>query len=161
MTMRNMIEAVSRKMENFGSEEEPEKMEMEPEKLEMEPVEGEGEDNVDVEQKILQFFMENPSPEDDAFHAFAQSLGMEPDDLETKVYGILSSLLSGGKSQGNEDFGPDEEQLAMGIEVEKEHTDNEFLARKIALDHLASFPTYYTALKEMESNLEKNGMGKE
>jgi len=49
---------------------------------------------------------------------------------------------------------PDEEfdsgQLAMGIEVEKEHTDNEDIAKAIAKDHLSEMPDYYTKLKQME-----------
>ena len=47
----------------------------------------------------------------------------------------------------------DPEQLRMGIEVEFEHTKDPELARKIALDHLAEFPFYYTALADMERRL--------
>ena len=53
----------------------------------------------------------------------------------------------------------DPDQLAMGIEVEKEHTSDEEEAKKIALDHLAEFPDYYTHLKEMEDGLENNEGG--
>jgi len=38
-------------------------------------------------------------------------------------------------------------ELRMGIRVELEHTDNMDKAKKIALDHLAENPFYYTALK--------------
>ena len=38
-------------------------------------------------------------------------------------------------------------ELRMGIRVEMEHTDNIDKAKKIALDHLAENPFYYTALK--------------
>jgi hypothetical protein len=41
-----------------------------------------------------------------------------------------------------------EKQLEMGMEVEKEHTDNPKEARKIALDHLKEKPDYYTKLKK-------------
>lgn len=41
-------------------------------------------------------------------------------------------------------------ELARGIEVEKEHTDNLAVAREIALDHLAEFPDYYTRLSNAE-----------
>jgi len=44
----------------------------------------------------------------------------------------------------------DPKQLAKGIEVEKEHTDDEAEAKRIALDHLAEIPDYYTRLKRME-----------
>ena len=42
----------------------------------------------------------------------------------------------------------DEEQLQIGIEVEKEHTDDDDLAEEIARDHLAEDPHYYTKLKK-------------
>ena len=48
----------------------------------------------------------------------------------------------------DEDF--DQDQLAMGIEIEKEHTDNEDIAKAIAKDHLSEMPDYYTKLKQME-----------
>jgi len=41
-------------------------------------------------------------------------------------------------------------ELAMGIEIEKEHTSDETLATEIALDHLNEFPDYYTRLKKVE-----------
>lgn len=41
-------------------------------------------------------------------------------------------------------------QLAMGIEVEQEHTKNQAMAREIALDHLSEMPDYYTRLDKME-----------
>ncbi len=41
----------------------------------------------------------------------------------------------------------DQEELKMGIKVEKEHTDDISLAKKIAMDHLKEDPRYYTKLK--------------
>jgi len=41
-------------------------------------------------------------------------------------------------------------QLAMGIKIEDEHTNDPELAKEIALDHLAEIPDYYTRLKKME-----------
>ena len=46
-------------------------------------------------------------------------------------------------------------QLAMGIEVEYEHTDNPDVAKTIALDHLAEIPDYYTRLLRMEEAAEQ------
>ena len=43
-----------------------------------------------------------------------------------------------------------EDELKIGIEIEREHTDDESIARQIALDHLAEFPDYYTRLQKME-----------
>jgi hypothetical protein len=44
----------------------------------------------------------------------------------------------------------DPEQVAMGVKVEMEHTDNPLLAVEIALDHLTEIPDYYTRLDNME-----------
>lgn len=49
----------------------------------------------------------------------------------------------------------DQEQLRMGIEVEKEHTDDPEEAKEIAKDHLVELPDYYTRLKKMEAEAEK------
>ena len=50
-----------------------------------------------------------------------------------------------------EGFLVNRDELAKGIEVEMEHTTDGRIARKIALDHLAEFPDYYTELLKMES----------
>jgi hypothetical protein len=42
----------------------------------------------------------------------------------------------------------------MGIKVEMEHADNPLISEKIAKDHLAEMPTYYTHLAAMESEYE-------
>lgn len=49
----------------------------------------------------------------------------------------------------------DQLQLKKGVKVEKEHTDSTRVARKIAVDHLAEIPDYYTRLKIMENKPEK------
>ena len=61
----------------------------------------------------------------------------------------------GGKSNKNDitikDVNPSE--LAMGINVEYEHGPDKITSRKIALDHLAEIPDYYTRLKKMEEEV--------
>jgi hypothetical protein len=42
-------------------------------------------------------------------------------------------------------------QLNMGISIESEHTNNESMAREIAMDHLSEDPNYYTNLKQIET----------
>ncbi len=42
-------------------------------------------------------------------------------------------------------------QLAIGTQVEKEHTGDESIAMEIALDHLAEMPDYYSRLQDMEN----------
>jgi len=41
-------------------------------------------------------------------------------------------------------------QLEVGLKIETEHTDNMDVAKKIAMDHLAEDPHYYTKLAKME-----------
>ncbi len=41
-------------------------------------------------------------------------------------------------------------ELQKGMKVEKEHTNDDQEAKKIALDHLAEIKDYYTRLIEME-----------
>lgn len=48
----------------------------------------------------------------------------------------------------------DMEQLAMGIEIEAEHTKKISMMTKISLDHLTEFEKYYTGLVEMENQME-------
>jgi hypothetical protein len=49
----------------------------------------------------------------------------------------------------------DPKELEKGIKVEHEHTDNDEEAKKVALDHLAELPDYYTRLKKMEDEGKK------
>ena len=44
------------------------------------------------------------------------------------------------------------DQLAKGIEVEKEHTTDPMVAAEIALDHLNELPDYYDRLEKVESD---------
>lgn len=44
----------------------------------------------------------------------------------------------------------DENELKMGIEVEKEHTNDPEVAEIIAKHHLASNPKYYSDLEKSE-----------
>jgi len=49
------------------------------------------------------------------------------------------------------------EQLAMGIRVESEHTDDPEIAKKIAKDHLDEIPDYYDRLEKMEDEAMEKG----
>lgn len=45
------------------------------------------------------------------------------------------------------------DQIEKGVKVEREHTNDDSLAKEIAMDHLKEFPNYYDALDEMEKKL--------
>lgn len=102
-----------------------------------------------LHNEIIKWFMKNPYPDDDQVHDFAESLGMEPDDFEGHIYHVLCSILCEGKSKDFKGtYNP--EELKMGVKVEMEHTKIPLLAYKIAKDHLAEIPDYYSRLKKME-----------
>jgi len=103
----------------------------------------------DLEIQILEWFAENPYPEDKKVHAFAEELKVEDHEFERHIYAILSSIVSEGKSsKGKKEY--DEKELKMGMKVEMEHTTFPAIARKISKDHLAEIPDYYTRLAKME-----------
>lgn len=90
------------------------------------------------------------------------------------VYSIPAQkeLIPGGYASGRPDSDFDPEQLAMGIEVEKEHVikftdkgnvkkfkDTDLAkAKEIAKDHLAEIPDYYTRLEAMEEGSKEDGV---
>ena len=90
-------------------------------------------------------------------HSLAEELGIkEPALLEEMVYEMLQSFWSQGRAmEKGMDSKVDEKQVQMGMKVEMEHTDCECLAYRIALDHLAELPDYYTRLAKMEKEGEK------
>ena len=73
-------------------------------------------------------------------------------------YRIAKSLLPGGVGRRMKPSDFNQKELAMGIEVEKEHlvgaryseADAKSLAQEIAMDHLTEMPDYYTRLKAVE-----------
>ena len=101
-----------------------------------------------IKAEIIKLFKNNNVTDNDV-HALAERLQISPHDMEDQIYNILRSFLSGGLSQGKvESVDPNE--LAMGIKVESEHTDDPTLQEKIARDHLKENPKYYTDLKQIE-----------
>jgi len=56
------------------------------------------------------------------------------------------------KINNNPDSKYDSNQLKMGIEIEKEHTEDEVIAKSVTKDHLDEIPDYYTRLKKMEKD---------
>lgn len=102
-----------------------------------------------IKSKVVDFFRDNPNPNDEKVHQFAERNGLKPAEIENYVYGLLSSLLSQGMSAGGHAPVNDEE-LKKGIKVEMEHTTDKAIAEKIARDHLAEIPDYYTRLAAME-----------
>lgn len=55
-----------------------------------------------------------------------------------------------GDKKKPEDFDP--KQIAKGVKVEMEHTNDKDLAREIAMDHLTEDPKYYDKLETIEKH---------
>lgn len=85
--------------------------------------------------------------------------GVEFNEAEfEKSYKQFSSARMGREYEKSRDAStpePDPAQLRMGIKVEHEHTDDPAEAEKIARDHLAEIPDYYTRLMKMEKEAGK------
>ena len=121
----------------------------------------------DIKSDIIKFFKENPNPNDDQVHIFAKEKGIEPDDLETYIYSLVTDLLNKsenyikvignlipdttkdrllpiGKHNDIPYIAIDPKELAIGAEIEMEHTDDINIAKAIARDHIAEIQDYYT-----------------
>jgi hypothetical protein len=109
---------------------------------------------------VIDFFTENPEAGYNELSKYIKSKEIDYYDLDhalTLLAGSFVSFIYGGmfmKSEKNSSE-IDQEQLAVGISVEKEHTDNEIIARRIALDHLVEIPDYYKRLSAMEKEAKK------
>lgn len=103
---------------------------------------------------IMDFFADNPSPPDEDVHALANKLGIDEHKFEGYIYSILGSILGTGEAKKKKvtEKDVDKKELEMGTKVEMEHTKNKAIARRIALDHLAELPDYYTRLAKMEGD---------
>jgi len=110
------------------------------------------EENEDVKLKILNFFKNNPAPDDDKIHSMSDELDIDTHKFEAMVYAILGSFIGAGraKEKSIEEKDVDAKELKMGIKVEMEHTTDPILAKRISLDHLSEIPDYYTRLIKME-----------
>ena len=113
-----------------------------------------------MEQNIINFFKNNPYPNDDMLHDWAESMGYDVHEVEEYVYGLATKFVNfweAGRSneKGITEEDVDSKELEKGIEIEYEHTPDTDVAKRIALDHLAESDTYYTALLKMEKELEK------
>ena len=67
---------------------------------------------------------------------------------------VVPDIIPGGLADNIPDSEFIPEQVAKGVEVELEHTDNLDIAKEISKDHLIENDTYYDKLEIMESDME-------
>lgn len=114
-----------------------------------------GQDEKSFDNDLMKLIKDNPNPKDEIIHTFAEDHKIEPDKVEEKIYEwatmYVDFYMNGrAKDKGISEEDVDKKELSKGIEVESEHTPNEEMAKRIALDHLAEMPDYYTKLAQME-----------
>lgn len=68
---------------------------------------------------------------------------------------IKADRIRGGRADKMKPSDFDAKQLSVGSEHEREHTDDDAVAREIAMDHLAEDKDYYVKLKKIEKKVEK------
>jgi stalled ribosome alternative rescue factor ArfA len=93
-------------------------------------------DNLTINYKGAEPSSEDFEPEEELEEA-RLSKGMTVEDIAEKHGVSIRSI---------------ELQIEKGIKVEKEHTDNETEARRIAMDHLVEIADYYDRLGKMEKD---------
>lgn len=111
--------------------------------------------NKPSKREVEEFISEHPKPSDAQLHEWAEENGWDKHAVEETVYRLLGAFIGKGKST-KATTSPDPDQLQMGVKVEMEHTSDASLAEKIARDHLAEIPDYYTRLAKMESQAQKS-----
>jgi len=108
------------------------------------------EDKNETQKAIRELFSKDKAPIDKDVHALSDKLKINTHTFEGMIYAMLHKALSLGKHKDVPDSKFDSEQLKKGIAVEKEHTDDEEIAKAIAKDHLTELPDYYNRLEKME-----------
>jgi hypothetical protein len=106
---------------------------------------------------LVKFFNKNHNPDDESFHAFADSKGLNKHKLEAEAYELATGyarFLGDGRAKEKSitESDVDSGELSKGTEVETEHTPDRTTSKRIALDHLAEIPDYYKRLQKMEDS---------
>jgi hypothetical protein len=103
----------------------------------------------DLPALVQEFFKNNKEHNDEALHKFAEENKVDTHDLETAIYKTLDGYINGAmfKHGQDDDKNFDPEQLAAGIKVEHEHSDNDDIAKFIAKAHLSEKKDYYQKLQ--------------
>jgi len=71
-------------------------------------------------------------------------------DVISALAVIWKDKIPGGLGDKKKPSDFDQTQLAKGKKVEREHTDDPYMAEEIAMDHLTEDPDYYKKLEKME-----------
>lgn len=105
---------------------------------------------------VIEFLVQNPNLNDGQVQQFAEQGGYDTGQVRSMLYALATKLVSflkgGNMNEKQLDIATiSPQQLEQGASVEMEHTPDPAVAKKIALDHLAEIPDYYTRLAKMEA----------
>ncbi len=168
-----LLEKLADEMENY--EEEDEKKKAQPGEEEPASKE-EGEDAEEMGQEqgaasgtvdpiaVMNFFSSQGKISDADFHSFCEQNGFNIHEAESLAYGLAQKLMQfirGGKGANLDPNTVDPRQLEWGIQIEAEHTDCPSIQKKIALDHIAEDPQYYSMPYMQEELQREQGGGEE
>lgn len=106
-----------------------------------------------VKAKLIKRFHEDKTVTVKEIEKIAKENSLTVEDINKLVYDILSNFLY--RTRNRREIEVDKKELELGIEEEKEHTDDPEIAKIIALDHLYAVKNYYTLLKYVEDTNEK------
>ena len=90
---------------------------------------------------------------------FCTELKIKSDEFQHQCLYILHEFFGAGtylKATKEREVEIDQKELKAGIKSEMEHTTNELIAKKIAMDHLAECPNYYTRLAKLEKECKED-----
>ncbi len=118
-----------------------------------------------VYDEVGRFLRGNRRPSLGDIEKFARGLDRDPAIFISQVFELLGSFLGEGdylklcKGLDDDDgrFEVSPQELEVGTEIEFEHTSDGQMAHRIALDHLAEIPDYYTRLAAMEREAREAG----
>lgn len=119
--------------------------------LELAGVEVKGVDEDNKKDMLVTLLHKNDKPTDADLNAFDKAF----------IASMLASFLKKFKHEQDKDENFDEVQLAKGVKIEKEHTDDAYIAKIIAKAHLSEIPDYYDRLEKMEKEAEGPNSEKE
>lgn len=78
--------------------------------------------DMELSQKLIDFFRDNPNPTDEQIHAFATEQGMTPDDVEEQIYSMISDFVR-GKEKGTTNKETNERDPQ--ISIQRQHQQRE------------------------------------
>jgi len=102
---------------------------------------------------VINFLQQNPAPGPEIYQ-LVENAGISKDEFYNSIHSLASkfvNFLRGGYmiDKGFDISTVNQNELNLGIKVEYEHAADEAIAKKIAMDHLADLPDYYTRLQKM------------